>query len=230
MTVKQDDGASDDGTATIHPLDRSRTRRSADPPGQAERGRALRDLCDYVTDRMAVAVMELQAADSPAASRSAASDAVAHLDSALAELADAISMTREVVADIEDADTDVVARRVRDVAREAAVPLGFHPLVHLDGVRDLDDHVVLHLLAALREALANVSGNTRASRVDVHVGVDAEGVLALRVVDDGLSVDGGARRDSGLRNLAARAQALGGQFTVLPLSTSGTVLVWEVPT
>ena len=122
-----------------------------------------------------------------------------------------------------------VARRVRDVAREAALPLGFHPLVRLDGVHNLDDHVVLHLLAALREALINVTGNSGASRVEVQVGVGAADVLSLRVAHDGTAVSAGNERDIGLRNLAARAQALGGQFTVLPLTTSDTVMVWEVP-
>jgi signal transduction histidine kinase len=54
--------------------------------------------------------------------------------------------------------------------------------------------------------------------------------LALVVVDDGVGLAAGGRR-SGLRNLAVRAESLGGQMVVEAVDppARGTRLVWRVP-
>ena len=61
----------------------------------------------------------------------------------------------------------------------------------------------------------------------VHLAVGDE--VVLTVTDDGTGyVDGG--RSSGLRNLAERADALGGSFSVRRAGVDGgTVAVWRVP-
>jgi signal transduction histidine kinase len=52
--------------------------------------------------------------------------------------------------------------------------------------------------------------------------------LVVDVTDDGVGIDPAAAR-SGLRNLAERATACGGEFTVTPVQPHGTRLTWRVP-
>ncbi len=68
-----------------------------------------------------------------------------------------------------------------------------------------------HLVAVLSEALTNVARHARASRAQVAVETDGR-ELRLTVADDGVGLPG--RRRSGLRNMAERAEQLGGSFEV----------------
>jgi signal transduction histidine kinase len=82
-------------------------------------------------------------------------------------------------------------------------------------------------LATLREALSNAARHAGASRVEVEVRVQGS-VFTVTVNDDGV----GMRRDaarSGLVNLGARAEALGGSLRVSSSRSGGTSLVWQVP-
>jgi signal transduction histidine kinase len=66
----------------------------------------------------------------------------------------------------------------------------------------------------------------RASALAVSVGDE----LILRVEVDGIGIASGGRRSrrSGLRNMADRAEALGGSFGTHGGAQGGTVLVWRV--
>ena len=88
------------------------------------------------------------------------------------------------------------------------------------------------MLAALREALSNAARHAGASEVDVTVDVDPDGFLAVQVTDNGTGIPVGTRR-SGLRNLARRAEKLGGELRLSPADPAapapGTRLEWRVP-
>ncbi|PWJ05120.1 histidine kinase, partial [Streptomyces sp. NWU49] len=107
--------------------------------------------------------------------------------------------------------------------------LGFAPGVRMEGL--LDTHVPKetadHLVAVLSEALANVARHARAGRVEVVLETDGRQVR-LTVSDDGVGVPAGGRR-SGLRNMAERAEQLGGGLDVTGAAGRGTTLVWHVP-
>jgi signal transduction histidine kinase len=61
------------------------------------------------------------------------------------------------------------------------------------------------------------------------VDVEPDGSLAIRVTDNGTGIPAGAAR-SGLRNLARRAEKLGGELRLGPAGPeSGTRLEWRVP-
>jgi signal transduction histidine kinase len=83
-----------------------------------------------------------------------------------------------------------------------------------------------HLLAVLREALANAARHAAATTVEVVVAVGEEVVLTVR--DDGVGYRPGERR-SGVRNMTERAEALGGTLSVGSRADGGTELVWRVP-
>jgi signal transduction histidine kinase len=94
----------------------------------------------------------------------------------------------------------------------------------------VSDRVGEHLVAALREALSNAVKHAQANRIDIMVEVDQATVL-LMVTDDGVGVSpGGPSRRSGVANLSARAQELGGSCVIERRTEGGgTRLVWRVP-
>ena len=86
-----------------------------------------------------------------------------------------------------------------------------------------------HLVTVLREALSNTARHAAATRVDVSVEVNGD--LTLRVADNGAGIPTGVHR-SGLANMAARAERLGGSLSTGPADKAtkrGTVLEWRVP-
>ena len=70
-----------------------------------------------------------------------------------------------------------------------------------------------------------------ATRADVTVDIGDDGFLAVTVTDNGTGIPPGRR--SGLRNLAERAVALGGEMRLSAAEPSaprpGTRLEWRVP-
>jgi signal transduction histidine kinase len=122
-------------------------------------------------------------------------------------------------------------RDVLDLASESARALGFEPTVRFDGPVDaaVPDPVAEHLLAVLREALANVARHAHATGVTVEVA--AGQTLVLRVVDDGRGgASGATAAGSGVRNMLQRAGALGGTCEIGPApGGTGTEVRWSVP-
>src|SRR5262249_11812465 len=140
---------------------------------------------------------------------------------------------RTVIFDVEStrASIGTLRRRVLDVAREAARPLGFQPRVIFDGPVELEivGPVADDLVATLREALSNVARHAAAQSVDVGVRATADRI-DLRVADDGRGI--GADADTGgrgLTNMRTRAERHGGTFVLASNATGGTVVEWAVP-
>jgi signal transduction histidine kinase len=81
----------------------------------------------------------------------------------------------------------------------------------------------------VREALSNVARHARARHVEVRLGVDTDLVLEIR--DDGIGPPDTARCvGAGLRNMATRAEALGGRLDITRATDAGgTLLRWVVP-
>jgi signal transduction histidine kinase len=96
--------------------------------------------------------------------------------------------------------------------RSASESLGFTPSLRFEGavdasvVGDLADTVI----AALREALSNAARHANASTINVRLSVH-DGRASLIVEDDGKGIGVTSRR-SGLANLRARAELVGGSF------------------
>ena len=112
--------------------------------------------------------------------------------------------------------------------------LGFAPSLRLGAGLggDIRPEVAEQALAALREALSNAARHAGASQVDVTVDAGSDGMLTVRVTDDGTGIPDGGRR-SGLRNLADRAEKLDGELRLEPADPGapkpGTRLEWRVP-
>jgi len=146
--------------------------------------------------------------------------AVDELDSTIRDIRGAIFRLRKV------SDQSLRAE-VRELVEASAQPLGFRPVLHLDGPVDsvVPDEVRADLLAVVREALSNVVRHSGATKVEVRLSARADRIV-LSVVDNGR---GGARESGGLRNLRGRAERLHGECRVVDVTPSGTSLTWSVP-
>lgn len=112
---------------------------------------------------------------------------------------------------------------------EASRALGFEPDLTLHGpVDDLAPDVADELAAAAREALSNVARHAHATTARVRVEV-TEDRLRLVVEDDGVGLSAEPRHGEGIRNMAGRAERLGGSAELSAADAGGTRLVWSVP-
>jgi len=199
-----------------------------------DRDRIAQDLHDLVIQRLYATGMALEGTI-PLITRPEAavrvSDAVDSMDLTIKEIRSAIF---KLQARDEGMHTELRSRVVA-VVEEMTPLLGLHPNLRLGsglGAR-IDAETGEQGLLALREALSNAARHSGAGRVDVTVDVDPEGTLSVLVIDDGTGITEQTRR-SGLRNLAARAEKLGGELR-LDLADAdrsdnpGTRLEWRVP-
>ncbi|TDC71702.1 GAF domain-containing protein [Actinomadura sp. GC306] len=190
-----------------------------------DRDRIAKDLHDTVIQRLFATAMTLMATLKLVQRKEVA----VRVQRAVDDLDDTVRQIRSTIFALQGPDdTESLRSRVHALIDAATENLGFAPSVRLDGLLDtaVDDDIGEHLLAVVREALSNVARHARASQVTVVIGVGDD--LVLRVEDDGVGIPEGGRR-SGLRNLAERAESLGGSCTTHSPEDGGTVLVWQVP-
>ena len=197
-----------------------------------DRDRIARDLHDLVIQRLFATGMMLQGTSRienvPDAAAERVSRAVDELDETIKEIRQTIFALHEPV---EGPTASARGRVLRETSQSAAL-LGFEPAVRFVGPVDsmLTAEATDHLVAALREALTNAAKHAHAKRVDVVVQIDSGDVLLI-VTDDGIGIseDRPGRR-SGVANIAARAQVLGGWCRLERVTDEGgTRLTWCVP-
>ena len=194
-----------------------------------DRERIARDLHDTVIQRLFATGLSLQATTrlvhaDPAAAATRVEAAVDDLDLTVKHIRSAI-----FGLEASRSTSDGLRARVLSLTRDAAGALGFEPTVLFEGPVDssVSATVATELVATLREALSNVARHAGARHVEVEVRAGAE--VVLRVSDDGVGPPAAdARMGNGLRNMAARAQRLGGTFELEP-AEPGTRLCWQVP-
>src|SRR6202522_3514239 len=194
-----------------------------------DRDRIARDLHDLVIQRLYATGMSLEGA-MPMITRpelkTRISNAVDAMDDTIKDIRATIFALQ--ARDYADAQPDIRASIVA-VVEELTPLLGFAPSLRLGaGLRtQVAGEVADQVLAVLREALSNAARHARASHVDVTVDVSPDGTLTVQVTDSGVGTPDGGRR-SGLRNLASRAEELGGELLLTP-ADPGTKLDWRVP-
>ncbi len=191
-----------------------------------DRARIARDLHDHVIQRLFGTGLALQAVGAriPDAAPAIAAQVDA-IDAAIGEIRTAI------FALASRAGSDGSLRhRLLDAATDAAPGLRNPPLVTFSGPVDLlvGGELADDVLAAVRESLANAARHADATRVEVSVAVDDDGVR-VTIDDDGVGLPAGARRASGTRNLAERARRRGGDFELSARPGGGTRARWTAP-
>jgi signal transduction histidine kinase len=194
-----------------------------------DRDRIARDLHDLVIQRLYATGMSLEGT-MPMISRpevkSRISNAVDAMDDTIKDIRATIFALQ--ARDHADAQPDLRGTIVA-LVEEMTPTLGFAPSLRLGaGLRtEVAGEAADQVLAVLREALSNVARHAQASQVDVAVDVSPDGLLSVQVADNGVGIPDGGRR-SGLRNLASRAEKLGGELLLTP-AAPGTRLDWRVP-
>jgi two-component system sensor histidine kinase DevS len=192
----------------------------------ADRERIARDLHDLVIQRIFASGLMIESA----LAYTPAGEATSRLHSVVEELDRTISEIRTSIFSLQDTRLKATSVRAQllDVVARAAASLGFEPHVSFTGAVDtaVHDELAQHLLAVAREALSNVVKHAQASFVELVVRAGPE--LVLEVTDNGRGL-GATTRRSGLANLAERARALGGSFSLERNDGGGSRLVWRVP-
>jgi signal transduction histidine kinase len=201
-----------------------------------ERERIARDMHDHVIGRLFGAGLSVQSLTRWLDDPQGQQRLVEHVDELDAVIRDIRTSIYALQRGRDDAWSP--RARVQQVISESTGHLGFDPELVLDDplVGAMSSTVMENLLAVLREALTNIARHAEATRVEVIISVHSE--IELRIVDNGRGlpdepdrhqrparVDGG----HGLKNMAHRASALGGSFTVTGAAGSGTTLIWRVP-
>ena len=189
-----------------------------------ERQRVAEDLHDLVIQRLCAAGRDLAAAMREGADmRDRVHAAAVGVDKAIRELRGTIHELRELMTPAE------VPQALSRILEDATRVLGFRPRLTATGsLDDVRPQVLLELTAVLNEALSNVARHAQATEVHVTLARE-DGLLLLRVADDGRGIDPASRRSSGLSNMRSRAQKLGGHFELRPNEPRGTVAEWRVP-
>jgi signal transduction histidine kinase len=198
-----------------------------------DRDRIARDLHDLVIQRLYATGMSLQGT-MPMIGRPEVADrvtrAVDAMDETIREIRGAIFALQARDAEVPRDPRGDIVRLVEDMTEV----LGFAPSLRLGpGLRTLgSEELAEQALIVLREALSNVARHAGATQADVTVDIDDDEYLTVTVTDNGTGIPAGPRR-SGLRNLAERAAALGGELRLSPAEPDaphpGTMLEWRVP-
>jgi PAS domain S-box-containing protein len=192
-----------------------------------DRERIARDLHDTVIQRLFAEGLSLQSTiagvGDPQRTRARLESAVDGLDETIKELRTAVFCLQGAAS-----APGGLRGRLLQVVTEATDGLGFEPRLQFDGpIETMDVHIADHLIPVLREALSNVAHHAQAGHVRVAVSVADD--VTLTVSDDGIGVPAEVLGGRGLSNLAARARDLGGDFTISPQPSGGSLLTWQVP-
>ncbi|WP_406164691.1 GAF domain-containing protein [Streptomyces sp. NBC_00996] len=193
-----------------------------------DRDRIARDLHDLAIQRLFATGMTLQSAgrfiEHPEASE--------RVLRAVDDLDETIKIIRSTIFGLRVPEGTVGsglrAQAVRAVG-EAAPLLGFAPSVRMEGLVDTNVPRAIgdHVMAVLSEALTNIARHAHADHAQVVLTTDGHEVT-LTVSDNGVGIPPDGRR-SGLRNMAERAEQLGGLLEVRSSEGGGALLTWRVP-
>ncbi|QEU90108.1 GAF domain-containing sensor histidine kinase [Streptomyces kanamyceticus] len=197
-----------------------------------DRDRIARDLHDLAIQRLFATGMTLQSAQRFVSHPEAAERLMRAVD----DLDTTIKIIRSTIFGLRAHDTSTMGGsglrvRIARTVEEAVAALGFTPALRMEGLIDIDvpADVADDVVAVLSEALANITRHAQASATDISI-VVRKGRLALTVADDGVGVGSGERESSsGLRNIAERAEKLGGRLALGSGPDGGTRLEWLVP-
>jgi signal transduction histidine kinase len=207
--------------AKVQELEQSRARMIRF--GMAERRRLERDLHDGAQQRLVSLALDLRLARDMVGQNPRQAEKI--LDGAADELGQALEELRELARGIHPAllSDRGLDPAVETLARRAPVPVQVEAQL---GDR-VPEPVELAAYFVVSEALTNVVKYANASQARVRV-EQVNGRVVVEVADDGV---GGAEpgRGSGLRGLADRISALGGNFEVDSAPGTGTRIRASIP-
>ena len=190
-----------------------------------ERERLARDLHDTVIQRLFGVGLALQMSLASVTN----DDVRARINNVLDELDTTIHEIRTTIFEIDQDQSsgESLHSRIIALSNEVATRLGVHAdvkvMANIDSL--IGSHCAQHSVQALREILSNVVRHSRASAVQVTVGVK-ENLVEVVVRDNGVGFTPSIGPGRGLRNLTSRARELGGDSTINSEIGRGTMVTW----
>ena len=196
-----------------------------------ERDRISRDLHDSIIQSIYSVTLSLDdvpelVEESPAEARDRVDSAIDTLHGVIRDIRNFIFGLRPLLLDSGNL-ADGLRILVDEIRRNTAINIDLETDLH----EELPIAVVAELLAIAREALANVARHSGARHAAVGVVADDD-TVRLTVDDDGRGWAIGtihAGGHHGLGNMRARAEALGGTFTLSSEPAGGTRIIVTVP-
>lgn len=193
-----------------------------------ERERIARDLHDTVIQRLFATGLSLQSA----ARLAEEPGVVDRIQQAVDELDLTVRDVRSSIFELNPPPTSSwgLRRQLLEVGDELFDALGFSPTFRFEGPVDsgVPDSLVPHVVAVVREGLANVAKHAGSPTAEVRVAVGNGEVLVL-LEDAGRGIGEKAGGGHGLGNLRSRAEEMGGSFAVDRRAAGGTVVRWQAP-
>jgi signal transduction histidine kinase len=190
----------------------------------SERDRIARDLHDHVIQRLFAMGLTLQGT----IARAQSAEVAQRLTDTVDELQNVIQEIRTTIFDLHGGALGANRLRQRiDEAVAAFAGQGIRTSVRFVGPLSVVDATVAdHAEAVVREAVSNAVRHSGARTLSVEVRVEDE--LSVEVTDDGCGIPAEVT-PSGLDNLRARAEEVGGHVTVSDAPGGGTAVRWIAP-
>ncbi len=191
----------------------------------ADRDRIARELHEHVIQRLFVIELALRGTHRLAKSPSVAARVVEHIH----QLNEVIGEIRTAVFDLQ-AESDAAPRlggALHDIVDEITAETELRTSIVISGCIDVvPAELAQQAQAVLREAVSNAVRHAKATELTVTIAVGVD--IVVDVTDNGIGIPHTVAR-SGLHNLASRAAASDGTFTVDRPAGGGTRLVWAAP-
>ena len=190
----------------------------------SDRERIARDLHDHVIQRLFALGLSLQGA----IPRARSADVQRRLTDTVDELQAVIQDIRTTIFDLHGGSSGTTRLRQRiDEAVAAFAGQGLRASVHFVGPLSVIDATLAdHAEAVVREAVSNAVRHSGGHTLTVNVRVEDE--LSVEVIDDGCGLPADVTA-SGLNNLRARAEEVGGTLVIGDAPGGGTVVHWMAP-
>lgn len=191
-----------------------------------DRERIARDLHDLVIQRLFATGMSLQAIIRKHPLPEEAED---RLNTAIDELDKTVKQIRQTIFALQDNVVhDSLRGRIVAEFESFRSLCAFTPELQFEGPIDakVPERLAAHTVAVVRELLSNVARHSKATAATILVRVQGD-ELSITVTDNGVGfVEPPHRR--GLSNVARRADAHSGLFTIGPAEGGGTRAHWQV--
>ena len=188
-----------------------------------ERERIAADLNDTIIQPLYGTSMQLASVV-----KTLSPDPAARIELAIHNIDNAITALRESIFHLTHGLTAAqTSAAITEITAHAARTLGFNPTVVLSGPLDLPANVSGEVLAVVTESLSNIAQHAEATTVRITITVQA-GQIDVEIADNGVGISR-LNQSSGLANMRARAEQLGGSFTWHSNEPSGTVVEWHAP-
>ncbi|GAA1783034.1 GAF domain-containing protein [Agromyces lapidis] len=191
-----------------------------------DRSRIARDLHDHVIQQLFATGLELQAIAESVPDPGMST----RLQAAVATLDESIAHIRTIIFAMTPRDerSQSVRHQVLEIAAACSNGLPQPVAVSFVGPVDLlvTGPLTEHVTAVVRELLMNAAKHASASSIQLRVTAEL-GHVRISVEDDGVGIAPDGKR-SGLANLSARAESLGGTFLIAS-EPGRTAAVWSAP-